>query len=230
MERTAHGEFHRPFRTRGLERLARPLHTLVGTRYNELAGAVVVGRHHHALGFCAYPLYRLVGQGKHGSHGRRIDFTGTLHGERTFGDQLQPLLEAERTGSHQRTEFTERMSRSHVGHERRTEALGQNDRMEENGRLRHPRLFQLLVRTGEHDVRNAETEYLVGSLEQLLRLGNVVVKVFTHAHELGPLSGENECLFHCILCVRLITALRDKNSQNNPYRCTSSAAAGQQTA
>ena len=76
------------------------------------------------------------------------------------------------------------------------EGLGHDNRVEEYRGLRDFGLLELIGRTGEHDVRNAESEDFVGLLEKLLGNGNVVVEVFTHADSLGPLSGENVCMLH----------------------------------
>ena len=59
--------------------------------------------------------------------------------------------------------------------------------------------FELLVRTGEHDVGDAETEDFVGLLEELLRCGNVVVEVFAHADGLSALTRKYVCVFHSFL-------------------------------
>ena len=85
------------------------------------------------------------------------------------------------------------------------ERLGHDYRVEEYGRLRYLRLLQLLVRTCEHDVRDAETENLVGFLEQLLRFGYVVVKVFAHTDCLGTLTRKYVCVFHN-LCLNFLLA------------------------
>lgn len=76
------------------------------------------------------------------------------------------------------------------------ERLGHDDRVEEYGGLRHAGLPELLVRAGEHDVRDAESEDFIGLLEQLPGCGNVVVEIFAHADGLSPLAGENVCVLH----------------------------------
>ena len=68
--------------------------------------------------------------------------------------------------------------------------------MQEDGRLRYLGLLQLLVGSGEHDVRDAETEDLVGFLEQLLGRRYVVVEVFAHAYGLSALTREYVCVLH----------------------------------
>jgi len=74
------------------------------------------------------------------------------------------------------------------------ERAGQNDRMQENGRLGHLRLLELLVRAGEHDIRDRKPQDFVGPIEQLLGQRNVVVKVLAHSDELGALTREYECV------------------------------------
>lgn len=74
--------------------------------------------------------------------------------------------------------------------------LGHDDRVEEYGGLRHFGLLELLVRTGEHDVGDAEAENLVGLLEEGLRLGYVFVEVLAHAYGLSTLTRKYVCVFH----------------------------------
>jgi len=74
--------------------------------------------------------------------------------------------------------------------------LGHDDRVEEYGRLGDFSLFELFVRTGEHDVGDAETEDFVGLLEESLGFGNVVVEVFAHADGLSALTRKYVCVFH----------------------------------
>ena len=76
------------------------------------------------------------------------------------------------------------------------QGFGHDDRVEEDGGLRDLGLFQLLVRTGEHDVGDAESEDFVGFLEQLLGCGNTVVEVLAHACGLGALTRKYVCVFH----------------------------------
>ena len=83
--------------------------------------------------------------------------------------------------------------------------LGHDHRVEEYGGLGDAGLLQFFVRTGEHDVGDAETEDLVGFLEEFLRSRNVVVEVFAHSDGLGALAREYVCVLHNflrILCLR----------------------------
>ena len=92
---------------------------------------------------------------------------GGLHGHGTLRNELQTVLEREGSGNHQGREFAQRVSGDGIGlHAQR---LGHDDRVEEYGGLGDLGLLQLFVRTGEHDVGDAETEDFVGLLEELLR-------------------------------------------------------------
>ena len=66
----------------------------------------------------------------------------------------------------------------------------------EYGRLGDFSLFELFVRTGEHDVGDAEAEDFVGLLEKRFGLGNVIVEVFAHADGLSSLTRKNIRVFH----------------------------------
>ena len=57
-------------------------------------------------------------------------------------------------------------------------------------------LRDIFVRTGEHDVGDAETEDFVGLLEESLGFGDIVVEVFAHADGLSALTRKYVCVFH----------------------------------
>ena len=67
--------------------------------------------------------------------------------------------------------------------------------MQEDGRLCHLRLLQLIVSTFKHDVGNAVTQDFVSLFKQFFCFRVVVVQVLAHTHKLCPLSGEYKC-FH----------------------------------
>ena len=79
------------------------------------------------------------------------------------------------------------------------ERLGHDYRVKEYGGLRHFGLLELVVRAGEHDVRDTETEDIIGFFEKLLCFGDVVVKVFAHTDRLCTLSGKYVCVLHNFL-------------------------------
>ena len=82
-----------------------------------------------------------------------------------------------------------------TGHEVRIEgvahAFGHDDRVEEDGRLGHLRLLQVLVGPVEHDVGDVEAEHVGGFGETVTGKGVGVVKILPHSGELRSLSGEN---------------------------------------
>ena len=126
-----------------------------------------------------------------------------LHGHGALRNELQTVLERERSGDDQRREFAQRVSCSRIGFY--AERLGHDYRVKEYGGLRHFGLLELVVRAGEHDVRNTETEDIIGFFEKLLCFGDVVVKVFAHTDRLCTLSGKYVCVLHNflrILCLR----------------------------
>ena len=83
-----------------------------------------------------------------------------------------------------------------------TERLGEDDRVEEDGRLGDCGLTKVFVRTGKHKVCDAETENIIGALKELAGLGVVVVEVFAHADKLCSLTGKYVC-FHCLTYIYL---------------------------
>jgi len=103
--------------------------------------------------------------------------------------QAQAVLEREGSGYDQGREFAQRVAGYHVGPD--AQRLGQNDRVEEDGGLRHLGLLQFVGRAGEHDVGDAEAEDFVGLLEKRFGLGNVIVEVFAHADGLSSLTRQN---------------------------------------
>ena len=68
--------------------------------------------------------------------------------------------------------------------------------MQEDGWLRDVRRAQVLVRSFEHDVGNAEAKDFVGFFHHFTRLGVVLIEIFAHSRELGTLAGEHVCSFH----------------------------------
>ena len=70
--------------------------------------------------------------------------------------------------------------------------------MQEDGRLCHLRLLQVVVGTGKHDVGDAITKNVVSFLKEFLSQWVVVVQILTHSYKLCSLSGKNKC-FHFLL-------------------------------
>ena len=68
--------------------------------------------------------------------------------------------------------------------------------MKENGRLRHLGLAQVVVSAFKHHIGNLEFQDVVGFLEHVFGLGEIVVQVLAHPHKLGTLTGENVCFNH----------------------------------
>ena len=107
------------------------------------------------------------------------------------------IFEREGSGDHEGRELAQGVSGDGIG--LHVQGFGHDDRMEEYGGLGDLGLLQLLVRTGEHDVGDAEPEDFVGLLEELLRGRNVVVKVLAHADGLSSLTRKYVCVFHNFL-------------------------------
>ncbi len=173
MERTAHGQTQGAACAGGLGFLASGLYGLHGTRDDQLARAVVVGSDDHAVDRVADFLNGLVFQTQYGSHRAGLRFAGGLHGLGALRHQTQTVLERECSGNYQRRELAQRVAGDGIGlHAQR---FGHDDRVEEDGGLRYLGLLQLLVRAGEHDVRDAEAEDVVGLLEEgILPSGSIL--------------------------------------------------------
>ena len=197
MERAAHGQ-HKGTLRAGLFQLgASSVDGFFRTGDDELARAVVVGRHYHARLFAhggADFFNLLVGQGDYGSHTAGVLLAGLLHGERTLRHEAQTILETQAAGGGERGEFAERMTCHHVGLESVAEAECAHHAVQEHSGLRHLRLLQFLVRALEHDVRDAETEDFVCLFKILFGYRMLFVQVFSHAHELCALSGKYKCV------------------------------------
>ena len=71
--------------------------------------------------------------------------------------------------------------------------------MQEDGRLGHLGLAQVLISAFKHDIGDFELQDVVRFLEHILGFGEVVVQVLSHSHKLGPLTGENICFYHCVI-------------------------------
>ena len=136
----------------------------------------------------------MVFQAEDGGHRTGLCLAGGLHGHGTLRDELQAVFEREGTGHDQGRELTQRVSCGSVGFH--AERLGHDYRVKEYGGLRHFGLLELVVRAGEHDVRDTETEDIIGFFEKLLCFGDVVVKVFAHTDRLCTLSGKYVCVLH----------------------------------
>ena len=112
-----------------------------------------------------------------------------------FQNELQPLFETECAGSDECRELTKTMAGDHVWLEFVTEALGEQYAVEEDCRLSHLSLFQVIFCTLEHHVGDAEAENFICFLKKFLCFGIVVVEVLAHAYELGTLARKYIC-FH----------------------------------
>ena len=202
MEGAAHGQHDGPLGTGFLNHLAGALHGLAVAGDDQLTGIVVVGGNHDALALLrdggAMLLHLFVGHTDDGGHRTGIGLTALLHGHSAGAHQLETVGKRQGAGSRQSGEFTQRVTAHHVGLELVAQTHGLDHAVEEDGRLRHLRLAQILGRAFEHQIGDAEAENLVGLLEELLGLGVVVIKCFTHTGGLCALSGKYKC-FHCQL-------------------------------
>ncbi len=87
------------------------------------------------------------------------------------------------------------MSGNHVGLKLLTQSLGQNNRMQENGRLCHLGLLKVFRSTLKHQVSDTETENFICFFKERTGLFVVVIQILTHAHKLSTLARKYEC-FH----------------------------------
>ena len=72
------------------------------------------------------------------------------------------------------------MTAHHVWLELVAQADGRDDRMQENGRLRHLGLLEFFGSAFEHYLGNLETEDFVCFVKQSLRFGVALIEVFAH--------------------------------------------------
>ena len=105
MERSAHRQAQRTARSGGLGFLAGGVYGLHGSRDHQLARAVVVGGDDHAVDRRADLLHDLVFQTENGGHRSGLRFAGGLHGHGALRNELQTVLERERSGDHEGREF-----------------------------------------------------------------------------------------------------------------------------
>ena len=195
VEGSADGEGEGPLRAGFLGLFAGSVNRglLAGDDY--LTVGVIVGGDDGAVGLRADFLYCLVGQADNGGHASGHLLAAFLHGGGSGGDEPQGILEIEGAGCSQGREFAEGMAGHHVGGEA-VVAFGEDYRVQEHCRLGHLGGLESLGIISEHYVGNLESEYFVGRIKKLFCLGIVLVKFFSHARELGPLSGEDICFLH----------------------------------
>ena len=174
------------------------LHSGYGAGDDDLARAVVVGRHDDLVGDGATDLLDDgVFSAKNSRHSGLLQFAGFLHRVSTNADQTQTVLETERSGYYEGGIFAQGVACNAI--RRRLAVLHRHqttdDRMEEDGGLCDFGLTQVLVGAGEHQVRDTEAEDVVGFLEEVVSKRAGLIQVPAHAHKLRSLTGKNVC-FH----------------------------------
>ena len=160
MERTANFQRQCTLGTGCFQFLASLTDGIDITRNHQLTGVIIVGRNHDValtVHLCTDLFHLLVGQTDDGCHRGRSGLTGFLHCHGSSIDELQSVLKAQRAGSHQCRELTERVSGCHVRLEGVAHAECADDAMEEHSGLRHFCLAQILVGTFKHNVGYPET-------------------------------------------------------------------------
>ena len=162
---------------------------------DHLAVAVVVGGDDGAFAGGTDLLHLLVRQADDGSHRTGHFLAAFLHFGRPQVDEAQRIFKRDGVGRGEGGEFAQGVAGDHVGPEV-LQALGQDDGVQEDGRLGDLRCFQVFRRPFEHDVGDSESKDLVGSLKQFLRLGEAIVEIFRHSGELRPLTGEKIGFLH----------------------------------
>ena len=166
MEGTADFQLQRAFGTGGEHQFASLVDTGNRAGDNDLARAVIVGADNNFVRNLGAEFFDLrVGEGEDGSHRRGRHFARLLHRHGAVRNQSQTILERQGAGSDEGGEFAERVSGHHVGLEVVAQRLGQDDGVEEDGGLRNLRLLQIFVRTGEHQVGDAEAEDIISLLK-----------------------------------------------------------------
>ena len=175
MEGTADGEEKSPFRTGFLQFGAGFLDRLLLTGDDHLAGGIEVDWNHYPFYSGAYFLNGPVVQGYDCGHGTGDLLAAGLHGHGTGIDQTQTVLETQASGCRQRREFSKGVACDHIRAETVSQTDGGNYGMKEDGRLCDTGLLQVLFRPFEHCSAEAETEYPVGFVEEILRPGVALI-------------------------------------------------------
>ena len=169
MEGTTDVEAQSTLSTSFLEGFASAVDSVDVTRDDELTRAVEVGSDDYPTLNALEDLDDLlIGQAEDSRHRTRVSFASLLHSQSTLGDETKTVFEAQRTSSDECGELTERVTSDHIGLEFVTEAERTDDGVQEDRGLRDLRLLELFVRTSEHNVRDAESEDIVGLLKELL--------------------------------------------------------------
>ena len=101
VECTAYGQTQCAFGARFLEFGTGGIDRFDAARDDQLAGAVVVGRHDHAVDRGAGFLHFGVVESQDRRHRTGYGFAGFLHGHRTFGNEPQTVFERKSAGHHQ---------------------------------------------------------------------------------------------------------------------------------
>ena len=142
-------------------------------------------------------LYRLGRELDDGGHRAGDLLAAFLHRGGADGDEPEAVLEVHRAGGDEGGELSQGMP----GHHRRSlqaAAAGQDDAVDEDGRLGDARSLQGIGVFPEHDVRDGETEDPVGPVHHLPGLRAALIERLPHAGELGALSGKDICFAHTV--------------------------------
>ena len=171
---------------------------------DELLGRVRVGHADDAAGFARGALAGALELGAvetvDRGHAARTMVAGLLHQPAALADQPQRVAEVQRAGGDQRGVLAQAVASDEA---RRLPVLtdglelfahrGQaGQRHGQNGRLGVDRVFELVGRALEAQLRQLEAEDLVGLLEDAPRGARGLVQRFAHADVLRPLAGEHE--------------------------------------
>ena len=68
--------------------------------------------------------------------------------------------------------------------------------MQKNGRLCDFRLFQVFLRSVEHDIRKPESQNFIGCFKEPSGKGIAIIMILTHTWKLGTLTWKNIRLYH----------------------------------
>ena len=108
-------------------------------------------------------------------------------------DQTDSILKGECSGDSEGSKLSQRVSCHHVGLLLRAKDGSGDVGVDEDGRLGHSGLLQLLLRAVEDNFAQTEAEDLICTIKEAHRLGIIIVHGHAHADVLGSLAGKYVC-------------------------------------
>ena len=108
-------------------------------------------------------------------------------------DQTDSVLKGECSGNCEGSKLSQRVSCHHVGLLLRAKDGSGDVGVDEDGRLGHSGLLQLLLRAVEDDLAQTKAEDLIRTIEETHRLRIIIIHGHAHAYVLGSLAGKYVC-------------------------------------